>query len=203
MNLIDDFFIIESLGTKDINDGKIFYDSLNSIKILNPIYTSVDNFNQLIEALQEFEKSNYINLLISTHGDHENLILNGEVVNTYDLFDVNIKLNNRRIYMSSCKGGSFLFAKYFIKKGGYSVIGTPDNLSQFIAVAMWPTFLVLIEQINDFITNFSELDKSLRLIVKIYRIRMHYYSFVRGSDKMKEYIYKPGEKKKRNDYPLG
>lgn len=202
MNLVDDFFIIESLGAKDINDGKIFYDSLNSIKILSPIYVTVNNFNQLSKALQEFEKSNYINLLISTHGDQENLILNEEAVNTYDLFDIDLKLNNRRIFMSSCKGGSFLFAKYFIKKEAYSVIGTPDNLAQFIAVGMWPTFLVLIEQMNDFVLNFSELDKALTLIVKIYKIRMHYYSFIRGKDIMKEYIYIPNKPRERNNYPI-
>ncbi|MEL7269534.1 MAG: hypothetical protein AAGL34_08170 [Bacteroidota bacterium] len=202
MNLIDDFFIIESLGAKDINDGKIFYDSLNSLKSLSPIYIIVNDFNELSNALKKFEESNYINLLISAHGDHENLILNSEVINTYDLFDIDVKLNNRRILMSSCKGGSFLFAKYFIKKGAYSVIGTPDNLSQFIAVGMWPTFLVLIGQMNDFVLNFLELDRALKLMVKVYKIKMHYYSFIRGKDKMKEYVYLLNEPRKRNDYPI-
>jgi len=202
MILKDDFFIIESLKVKDIFDGKIFYDSLNSISGFNPVYINANTFSELKDALIKFEKSNYINLFISAHGDEENLILNNEKVNTYDLFDINLKLNNRRILMSSCKGGSFLFAKYFIKKGAYSVIGTPNDLEQFVAVGMWPTFLVLIERMNNFVINFSELDKSLKLIVKVYEITMHYYSFIRGKDKMKEYIYCPNKPRKRDDYVL-
>ena len=202
MDLHDDFFIIESLGSKDLNDGEVFYNSIKSISGFNPIYITVSNFVELKNALLNFEKSNFINLFISAHGDEENLVLNNEKVNTYDLYDIQLVLNNRRIFMSSCKGGSYLFAKYFIKKGAYSVIGTPNDLEQFVAIAMWPTFLVLIDRMNDFVLNFKELDKSLKIIVSTYKITMHYYSFIRGKNKMKEYVYIPNKPRKRNNYNL-
>lgn len=104
--------------------------------------------------------------------------------------------------MSSCRGGSFLIAKYFIKKGAYSVIGTPKDLDQIVAVAMWPTMLLMFERLSNFEVNFSELDKSIKQIVDIYRIPMHYYSFIRNEDKIKEYIYEYGKKRRRTDYEI-
>ncbi|MBN2597802.1 MAG: hypothetical protein JXR82_13595 [Marinifilaceae bacterium] len=202
MNLIDDFYIIESLGQEDIKDGKIFFESLKSINDFNPKYFKVDEFEGLRKVLTEFAKSNYKYLFISTHGDEENLELNNEIVNSYDLDDIEIDLSKKRIFMSSCKGGSFLFAKYFIKRGAYSVIGTPDNLPQIVAVAMWPTMLILFVRLNNFEVNFSELDKSLKLIVRFYKITMHYYSFIKNENKMKEYIYRCDDHKIRHDYEI-
>ncbi len=202
MNQVDDFYIIESLGKDDIKDGKIFYDSLKTIKGFKPKFYGIDNFTQLKKRLNEFAESNYKYLLISTHGDEENLHLINESVNSYDLFDIELNLKNKRIFMSSCRGGSFLIAKYFIKKGAYSVIGTPKDLDQIVAVAMWPTMLLMFERLNNFEVNFSELDKSIKQIVDIYRIPMHYYSFIRNEDKIKEYIYEYGEKRRRTDYEI-
>lgn len=103
--------------------------------------------------------------------------------------------------MSTCRGGSFLLAKYFIKKGAYSVIGTPDNLSQVIATGMWITIAIVFDRLNQKSSDFKKLNKTLKLLTRVYRIPLAYYSFIRKrSDKMKEYLYH--HDRKRNNYPI-
>ena len=106
------------------------------------------------------------------------------------------------MFLSTCKGGSFLFGKYFIKKGAYSVIGAPDNLAQIVAVGMWSTMIVLFERFNNGIINFSELDKTLKLMNKVYEIDLKYYSFVRNKQQMKEYDYSLKSGRTRRDISI-
>lgn len=200
MTLKHDYYIIESLTDKDIKDGKIFYDSLKSIKGFNPIYRPVKNFTAFKKAMKEFADSDMKYLFVSAHGDEENINLISGNVNAYDLLDMNIRLDKKRVFLSTCKGGSFLFGKYFIKKGAYSVIGAPDNLDQIVAVGMWSTMIVLFERFNNGILNFLELDKALKLMIKVYEIDLTYYSFIRDQPKMKEYIYSLKSGRKRNEY---
>lgn len=199
--LIHDFYIIESLKEDDIKDGQIFSDSLDSIKKV-PIYECVESFKDLKKALENFEKSNYKYLLISCHGDEENLELSHEKINSYDLNDLNINFKQRRIFMSSCKGGSYIFAKYFIRNGAYSVVGTPNKLDQIIATGMWTTMLIIFERLSGTVLKYSEINKVSKLMTEVYQITLHYYSFIRNKKQMKEYIYLPGEKRNRKDYQL-
>jgi len=202
MELRDDYYIIESLTDKDIKDGKIFLRCLKSIKGFEPKYFDISNSEELATVLNEFSQSTYRYLFISTHGDFENLVLKNEKVNTYDHFDIDIDLRKKRIFMSSCEGGSILFAKYFLSKKAYSVIGTPDKLNQITATAIWPTMVILFERLSNSNIRFKEIDKFLKLVVRVYRIPMHYYSFIRNKTEMKEYIYEFGQKRRRKDYEL-
>ncbi|WP_374173191.1 hypothetical protein [Flavobacterium tructae] len=202
MNLTHDFYIIESLESKDINDGRIFYEALLSIEGFNPKYVKLHDFKDLKKALLDYDKSNYKYLFVSSHGDEENLKLNNETVNSYDLEDINVNFDQRRIFMSTCRGGSYLFAKYFIKNGAYSVIGTPEDLPQIVATGMWPTMLIMFERLNHTILNFDELNKTLKVLVGIYQIPLHYYSFVRNRREMKEYIYNSNKLRVRKNYSL-
>ena len=197
-----DYYIIESLTSQDIKDGKIFNDSLSSIKGYNPIYKPVKSFNDFKNALTEFAHSDYKYLFVSAHGDEENIILTSGKVNAYDLIDIDINLDKRRVFLSTCKGGSFLFGKYFIKKGAYSVIGAPDNLDQIVAVGMWTTMIVLFKRFNNGQLNFQELDKTLKLMNKVYEIDLAYYSFIRNKLKMKEYIYSIKNGRTQNDFTI-
>lgn len=202
MDFKNDYFIIESLTKEDINDGKIFYDALSSIKKYNPILKRVKTRKGFEKALIEFSKSNYKYLFISAHGDEENIELIDDIFNAYDLDDLEIDLTNRRIFMSTCRGGSFILAKYFIKKGAYSVVGSPDDLAQIVATGMWTTMAVVFERLNKGALNFKELDKTLKIMTQIYQINLAYYSFIRNEQKMKGYIYTYNVARQRNDYPI-
>jgi len=198
----NDYYIIESLGSNDIKDGKIFYDCLKSVKKFNPLYKSIDTLDNFKDTLTEFANSDYKYLFLSAHGDEENIILTSEKVNAYDLIDIKIDLSKKRIFLSTCKGGSYLFGKYFIKKGAYSVIGAPDNLDQVVAVGMWSTMIILFEKYNTELLNFSKLDRALKFMNEIYEIDLAYYSFIKNKSKMKEYIYNLNNGRTRKDYEI-
>jgi hypothetical protein len=200
MGLKNDYFIIESLTKQDINDGKIFYDALSSIRKYSPIHKRVKTRKGFEKAITEFSKSDYRYLFISAHGDEENIELIDDSFNAYDLADLEIDLTNRRIFMSTCRGGSFMLAKYFIKKGAYSVVGSPDDLSQIVATGMWTTMALVFERLNESSLNFKELNTTLKLMSKIYQINLAYYSFIRNEQKMKGYTYAYKVARQRNDY---
>lgn len=202
MDLTHDYFIIESLTKDDINDGKIFYDALRSTRKYKPIHKRVKTRNGFEKALMEFSNSNYKYLFISAHGDEENIELVSDSFNAYDLADLEINLTNRRIFMSTCRGGSFLLAKYFIKKGAYSVIGSPDDLDQIVATGMWTTMALVFERLNEGALNLKELHTTLKLMTKIYRIKLAYYSFLRNKSKMKGYTYVHNVARQREEYPI-
>lgn len=202
IQLKNDYFIIESLQKDDIKDGIIFYNSLLSLNKFNPKYIEVKTKKEFEEALLWFSKSNYKNLFISSHGDEENIHLLNDSFNAYDLQDLKLDLKQKRIFMSTCKGGSFLLAKYFIQKNAYSVVGSPDNLPQITTVGMWTTMIIIFERVNNRKVEFREIDTSLTLLSKIYEIKLVYYSFIRSSKKMKEYLYIHNKKRTRNDYEI-
>lgn len=202
MSLKHDYFIIESLTPKDINDGQIFYDALKSIDGYSPTLRKVKTKQEFEKALIEFSKSDFKYLFISSHGDEENIELIKNSFNAYDLEDISIDLNKRRIFMSTCKGGSFILAKYFIKKGAYSVIGTPEDLFQIVATGMWVTMAWIFERLNNGSLNFKEIDKALKLLSKVYQIKLNYYSFLREKQEIKEYSYSHTTTRQRKDYPL-
>lgn len=202
MEFIHDYYIVESLDDKDINNGKILYDSLKSINKFNPVYIKIYNLNEFKSVMVKFCKSGYKYLFLSAHGDEENFFLTNGQVNAYDLLDIEINLDKRRIFLSTCEGGSFLFGKYFIKKGAYSVIGTPDKLNQIVAAGMWPTMLVIFEKLNNGVINFSELDKTLKLLANVYELNLVYYSFIRNKKSMKEYNYQYNNKRIKKEYPI-
>lgn len=199
MKLIDDYFIIESLNSDEIKDGNIFFRALKlNEEFFYPTYRRVNNLSEFETALRDFSNSNYKFLLISSHGDFENFTLNDENVNSYDIADMNVNLKGRRIFLSTCEGGTFLNAKHFIKKGAYSVIGTSIKLKKIIAILLWPTLHLLFEKSSyKYEVNFKELDKSLKLLVKMYTIPLHYFSFIRGENNFKEYVYEVGKYRKR------
>ena len=202
MELKHDYFIIESLTVDDINDGKIFYDALKSTNKYNPVLKKVHSKSEFENELISFSKSDFKYLFISAHGDEENVFLTKDSFNAYDLDDLEIDLKKRRIFMSTCRGGSFLLSKYFIKKGAYSVIGSPEDLAQIVATSMWITMAWVFERLNKSSLNFRELDKSLKLMTKIYHIKLAYYSFIRKEQKMKGYSYSYENGRQRYDYEI-
>lgn len=188
----NEYFIIESLNPGDIHDGKIFYDALISTGIYNPIYTSVTSIIEFETALKEFESGNYKCLFVSAHGDEENIILVDESYNAYDLAELDINLTGRRVFLSTCRGGSFLIAKYFIKKGVFSVVGSPDDLPQIVATAMWTTMAIIFDKLNAGVIKYEELNTTMQFLSDIYGIDLSYFSFIKNQPKIKQYFYASG-----------
>lgn len=203
MDLINDYFIIESIQKPDILDGKIFYDTLNAMGCLFPLYIPANSPKEFKEALEKFYLSNYRYLFISSHGDEENFKLVKGNFNIYDLEDLKINLKKRRVFLSTCNGGNYLMAKYFIKKGAYSVVGVPDKLEQAIAVPLWTTMGLIFNRLNDNGINFRETNTALNQLAKIYKIRLNFYSFKRNEPQvLKLYCYDQIKKRTRTDLKI-
>jgi hypothetical protein len=200
MRLKHDYFIIECLNDDDIHDGKVFYAAMGSFEKYDPIYKEVKTKAAFEKALIEFSNSDFAYLFVSAHGNEFAIDLTDSRFEDFDLEDLEIDLKNRRIFMSTCKGGSYFLAKHFIKKGAYSVIGSPNEIDQIVATGMWPTMACVFERLNEYSLNFYELNKTLKLMTKVYQINLAYYSFIRNESKMKEYLYSPDIKRKRTDY---
>lgn len=202
MSLKHDYFIIESMPENDISDGHIFCKAIKSTNKYSPIYKPVNTQSEFAEALIQFSNSDFKYLFVSAHGDDMTLELVEGFFDVDDLADLQIDLKNRRIFMSTCKGGSYLLARYFIEKGAYSVIGCPNNLAQIVATALWTTMVCLFERFNQYSLDFNEINKALKYLTKIYHTNLAYYSFIRGESKMKEYKYSYKTARQRIDYPI-
>ncbi|MEI6949617.1 hypothetical protein V9K67_20690 [Paraflavisolibacter sp. H34] len=198
----NEYFIIESLPKDDIHDGKIFYDALKSSGIYEPIYKVVTSATEFETALKIFETSGCKFLFISAHGDEENITLIDGDYNAYDLADLDLHLPGRRVFLSTCRGGSFIFARYFIKKGVYSVIGSPDDLSQIVATAIWTTMAILFERLNSGGIKYEELNTTMKVLSDVYGIDLAYFSFIRDKPKMKRYFYSSGLERIKEVYNL-
>ncbi len=195
-----DYFIIESIPQDDITDGIIFNDCLKSTRQFNPVYRFVKDIAEFNSAMREYVSSGYKYLFISSHGDFENINLLDGVINAEDIADMPLSFDGRRIFMSTCQGGSYLFAKSFIRKGAYSVVGCPDSLPQIIAVAMWTTMAAIL--LEDVGLHYRELDGSVSLLADIYNIQLKYFSFIRNESSMKEYTYERNKERVRKVYPI-
>lgn len=202
MALRHDYFIIESLGPGDIKDGEIFWKGLESLNTYDPIYRPVNTPEEFTAALIEFQNSDYDCLFVSSHGDEVTLDLTGGIYETFDLEDAPVDLQNRRVFMSTCRGGTELFARHFIRKGAYSVIGAPDDLAQIVATGMWVTMAWIFERYQKERLSFVQLNGALAKLAKVYGIELAYYSFMRRKRQMKEYTYFPDKKRNRRDLPL-
>lgn len=206
MTLKDDYFIIESLGPHDVKDGIVFADGIRSTGEYQPTHRTVNTPEEFEAALIEFSQSDYRHLFISAHGNKKQIGLNdGGRYNAADLGPLAIDLHGRRIFMSTCKGGSVDFGREFIRKGAYSVIGAPDNIDQIVATGLWVTMVCIFRRFNEnrVTADYEALNNALEQLAKVYYIELAYYSF-RRKDKtsMKEYIYFPEADKKRTNYAL-
>jgi hypothetical protein len=91
-------FIIESLDVKDDKDGKILKDILNVCRVENE-YKEVKTKPQLIEAIDEFQNSNFRYLHLSCHANKEGFELTDKTFITNSEFSeiIGNKLQKRRI----------------------------------------------------------------------------------------------------------
>lgn len=191
--MIYDYFIIESLESTDLRDGKILYNNLIVMGNYRPKYFFVEKKEEFKLALKEFEKSGYRYLFISAHGDEENIYLSEEEdgFNVYDINNLEIQLEGRRIFLSTCRGGNYLLAKYFIKKQVFSVIGLSEDLGQAVAVALWPTLVIVFDNEKTEKIGFKKINSTLKKLSDVYNIKLIYFSFIRNkNDKIKKYTYK-------------
>jgi len=138
-------FIIESLRGSDYFDGENLSEILELSSISN-IYREVLCKDDFIVAVDEFKNSNLRYLHLSCHADMSGIEINGEHLSNSELSVIfKGKVNNKRIFLSACKGGNKNMATALITNcKAQSVIGTPNNLYFDKAALFWPAFYHVI-----------------------------------------------------------
>ena len=174
-------FIIESLRGSDFFDGENLSEILELSSIAN-IYREVLSKDDFIVAVDEFKKSKLRYLHLSCHADMSGIEINGENISNFELSVIfKNKINNKRIFLSACKGGNKNMATAAITKcKAQSVIGTPKNLYFDKAALFWPSFYHVINCDDKKRMNKHNLSKTLKRCVDLFEVPINYYHKING-----------------------
>lgn len=187
-------FIIESLRSNDFFDGKMLKEILDLSKI-NAKYVSADTIDELKLRIDEFEQSEFRYLHLSCHADYSGIQLFNENVTNAELENLlKGKIENKRVFLSTCKGGNRDLASRLIKNGVYSLVGTPINLDFDKAALFWASFFHVINKFDDQSMKKIDIKYVLKSCVNLFDIPINYYSFVKNHNKskMRRYKVRPG-----------
>lgn len=188
-------FIIESLRGGDYFDGENLHEILE-LSGIKTIYREAESSEDFVNLIDEFKISNYRYLHISCHGDMDGFEINGEDIDNRELLKIfKGKINGRRVFLSSCKGGNRNIATVVNKCQGQSLIGTPVDLHFDKAALFWPSFYHVIYNAERKKMNTSSISKTLKRCVELFEIPINYYHKSEiNPEKLRRYKFRAGEK---------
>jgi hypothetical protein len=173
-------FIIESLKLKDekagLFEGKILKEMLN-FKEKNCIYYYIRTKKELVEVIDEFNKSAYRYLHISCHGNEHQMSLTLDKIPFSELGEILQKIpENRRIFLSSCLMASQKLAEEIIPKCRcYSILGSPNKIYFDDAVIFWTAFYHLMFDTDDDIMANDLIVDNAEKVAKMLNIKLNYF----------------------------
>ena len=177
-------YIIESLHEGDPKEGEII-EKILKMGGRSPIYHYVRTRDQFRSAIDEFSKSNYRYLHISSHGNPEcfGFEFGQMCFNEFHRF-VNQYIRDKRVFISACElvnHQDHALANILLRDTGcYSIIGSYEPINFDDAVMFWSNFYFLAyqEQNNDQIKFSRELVlQILQKLTGLYHLNMNYYSY--------------------------
>lgn len=188
-------FIIESLRGEDYFDGENLHEILK-LSGIRAEYREAESTKDFANSLQEFKDSNFRYLHISCHGDMQGFEINGETIDNNELLRIfRGKLNGRRVFLSSCKGGNRNIATVVSKCRGQSLIGTPIDLYFDKAALFWPSFYHVINCAENEKMNRASISSTLKRCVELFEIPINYYhTSERNQRKLRRYKFRAGER---------
>lgn len=177
-------YIIEFLRTNDYKDGKLLSEILNLSKIPSQYYW-VNSKEELIQSLKNFNKSNYRYLHISCHADETGFEIQKNEISNND-FQIITKdvVRNKRVFLSTCKGGNKdLASKLIINNKTLSLIGVPNELKFVKSVLFWPSFYHLINELDKRKMGRIHIIDVLKKCCTLFNIPINYYSRINNDTK--------------------
>jgi hypothetical protein len=178
-------YIIESLRSEDYFDGETLKDILELSKI-DAKYEWVESKEEFKNKLSDFFESKYRYLHISCHADYQGLELSNCVISNKEFGEmIKGKIQNRRIFLSACKGGNRNLASIAIKNGAYSLIGSPINLHFDKAVLFWSSFFHVINEFDDRTMKKKEIKEVLKSCSDLFYIPINYYAYIENQRNVK------------------
>ncbi|UZS00217.1 hypothetical protein [Chondrinema litorale] len=203
-------FIIESLGESDDKDGKILKNILD-VCCIESKYSEINTKSQLIEVIEEFQKSEFRYLHISCHANVNGFGLNDKsfIKNSEFSEIIGDRIPKRRIFMSACEAGNIdLAGKLITINKIYSLIGSPEVIGFDKSLLFYPTLYHILNEHDEMKMKKKELLKSIRGGVNLFNIPIHYYAFLKkdgiwNENEIREYIFKPNKKTKKSYQNVG
>jgi len=183
-------FIIESLLEADYQNNRCEGDLISKILTMGgrtPIYRYVETRQTFMDALREFQESDYRYLHISSHGADDHFLFQfGEIY--FNEFHTYIKLilNGRRVFISACDAVNHInheLANVILRDTGcQSLIGSAEPIDFDDAAMFWSTFYYLAYQDQGDVTKVTRdlIINILRKLTNLYPLDMNYYAFSRS-----------------------
>lgn len=175
-------YIIESLRSNDFVDGENLSAILELCKI-DSIYNWADTIADFKRLIMDFKTSQFRYLHISCHASNTGITINGEELSNVDLQGIlHEGLENKRVFMSACKGGNRDIASRIISICKVlSLIGTPIDLPFEKSVLFWPSFYHLMNEIDQNKMKRSDIKENLKKCVDLFGVPINYFSRINNS----------------------
>jgi hypothetical protein len=189
-------FIIESLRSDDYFDGENLHEILK-LSLIASKYHWVDTYDEFVNRLEDFKKSNFRYLHISCHADRTGIEINGQEISYGKLASLlKGKVMGKRLFLSACKASNIdIAAKILIRNLATSLIGTPIDLDFDKAALFWPSFYHVMHENNFEKMDSSNIKKTLKRCVELFGIPINYYTRLRGGNqKIRRYKFRKGER---------
>jgi hypothetical protein len=157
------------------------------LSLIKTKYKWVDNKEEFKKALLDFNKSNFRYLHISCHADETGLEINGDEIANIE-FQKMTKgfLNNKRVFLSACKGANRQLATLVVSSNNaYSLVGIPTNLDFDKSALFWPSFYHLINEVDSEKMKRLQIIDIIKKLVDLFNIPINYYSRINNN---KSYI---------------
>jgi hypothetical protein len=181
--MLPEVYIIESLSKQDIKEkrleGKLISQILRMGK-RKPKYRFVKTRSQLIEATEEFAKSQYRYLHLSCHGNSNKFrFYFGDIGFRQFAKFMHDKLENRRIFISTCKSVNMNLAKLIIPRSKCnSIIGPFEPIRFDDAAIIWVSYYYLAFKNEQTVMDRKLIIKTLTCLTKLYQINLNYFSII-------------------------
>ena len=180
-----DVFIIESLHEQDHLDGRLEGELIRQLLMMggrNPIYRCVKSYQQFIDAISEFEASQYRYLHLSCHGNESGLgFYFGFMIFEDFVGLIHDKLTNTRVFISACEVVNHHLANLLIPSSKcYSLIGPYEPINFDDAAIIWASYYYLAFKNDQKVMDRKFINRTFFTLTKLYQINLNYYSISRS-----------------------
>lgn len=175
-------YIIEFLRGDDYPDGDNLHEILK-LSLIKTEYKWVDTKEEFKTALQDFNKSKFRYLHISCHADERGLEINGDEITNVEFQQMTAKyLNDKRLFLSACKGANRQLASLIVSKNNaYSLVGIPINLDFDKSALFWPSFYHLINEVDTKKMKRLQIIDIIKKLVDLFNVPVNFYSRIRNN----------------------
>ena len=176
-------YIIEFLRADDkYFDGEALHEIIQLSGIPTE-YKWADTVEDFKRFLKDFKKKNFRYLHISCHADETGLEINGGDILNEEFQDLTKGyLENKRVFLSACKGANRdLASRVIVGNNAWSLLGIPINLRFDKSALFWPAFYHLINEIDTRKMVRRDIEETVKKCVDLFSVPANFYARIGAS----------------------